>query len=149
MEPIFYMEYRESKKTLEEMFQSYYKYKNIKTWKFFRIQDVKQKAEEKAEKRYKEIRQTNRSKADRLIKVEFFEEGFTCTTGEIPQEYLYSEIEGIYETDTTIAFVAGKDRKKDAYLGLKKGGVKGRGLADLKNYVLPKCTKMTTGVQYI
>ena len=149
MEPIFYMEYKESKKVMEEMFQAYYKYKNLKTWKPFRVQDVKLKAEEKANERYKEIKSKNRSKADRTIKVEFFEEDFKCATGDIIQEYKYDEIEGIYETDTTLVFVAGKNRKKDAFLGLKKGGVKGTGLAELKSFVLPRCTKIKNGVQFI
>lgn len=147
MKPRYYMEYVESKKTITESFKAYYKFKNLTTWKPFKVQDVSAKAEEKAGKRYAELRRTERK--DRLIRVEFFEEYFVCKAGSAIQEYRYDEIEGIYETDTTIAFVAGKDRKKDAFQGLKKGAVKGKSLGDLKDFVVPRCKKLKHGVKYI
>lgn len=147
MEPIYYMEYIESKKVIEEMFDAYYKFKNLTTWKMFQVQDVKTKAIDKGAERYADIKKI--SKKDRLVKVEFYEDHFFCLTGDVKQEYTYEEIEGIYETATTLVFVAGKKRKKEAFLALKKGSVKGKSLADLKEFALKHCTKVKKGVVYL
>ena len=147
MEPIYYMEYIESIKIIEEMYDAYYKYKNLKTWKPFKVQDVKTKALDKAADRYKEIKKTGRK--DRTVKVEFYEDTFICTTGDVKQEYRYDEIEGIYETSTTLAFVADKKRKKDAFLALKKGSVKGKSLSDLKTFIVKRCTKVKGGIELL
>lgn len=144
MEAIFYMEYRESKKAIEEMFDAYYKYKNSKRIGIFKSPDIREKVQEKTEERWKEIRKISRR--ERSIKAEFFEDHFVCTTGDVIQEYQYSEIEAVFETDTTLVFVAGKNRKKESFLGLKKGSVKGRSLADLKKFLLERCGKVTKGI---
>ena len=65
------------------------------------------------------------------------------------QEYQYSEIEAMFETDTTLVFVAGKNRKKESFLGLKKGSVKGRSLADFKKFLLERCTKVKKGIELL
>lgn len=147
MEPIYYMEYTESKKAIEEMFDAYYKYKNHKAWKPFKTPDIRTKVLDKSAERYKEIKKISRK--DRTVRAEFYEEGFCCTTGDVKQEYKYEEIEGIYETDTTIAFVADKKRKKDAFLALKKGSVKGKSLSDLKAFAVPRCKKVKDGVVFL
>lgn len=144
MEPIYYMEYVESKKVMEEMFETYYKFKNETSWGPFKVVDIKIRSEKKASERYAEIKKISRK--DRTVKVEFYEDQFFCTTGNVKLEYTYGEIEGIYETDTTIAFVAGKKRKKEAFLALKKGSVKGKSLADLKAFALKRCTKVKKGI---
>lgn len=141
MEPLFYMEYKESRKIVLEMFIAYYKYQNLKAWGPFKISDIKAKAEEKTQKRWKEIKMISRK--ERTVQVEFYEDSFSCVTGDVKQEYRYDELEAICETDTTFVLVAGKKRKKDAFLGLKKGSVKGRSLADLKAFLLEKCPKIT------
>lgn len=147
MEAIFYMEYRESKKAVEEMFDAYYKYKNSKRLGIFKSPDIRGKAQEKADERWKEIRKISRR--ERSIKAEFFEDHFVCTTGDVIQEYQYSEIEAMFETDTTLVFVAGKNRKKESFLGLKKGSVRGRSLADLKKFLLERCVKVTKGIKLL
>ena len=147
METKFYMEYRESKKAVEEMFDAYYKYKNSRRLRFFRSVDIREKVQEKTEERWKEIRKISRR--ERTIKAEFFQDHFVCTTGDVIQEYQYSEIEAMFETDTTLVFVAGKNRKKEAFLGLKKGSVKGRSLADLKKFLLERCTKVKKGIELL
>lgn len=145
MDVKYYMEYKETKKALEEMFDAYFRYKNSKKWTIFKTTDIREKAKMKAEERYKEIHQLIRK--ERTIKVEFLEDHFVCTTGYITKEYQYGEIEGIYETDTTLLLVTGRNRKKDAFLGLKKGSVRGKSLADLKKFLTERCTKATKGVQ--
>ncbi len=147
MEAIFYMEYRESKKAVEEMFDAYYKYKNSKRLGIFKSPDIRGKAQEKADERWREIRKISRR--ERSIKAEFFEDHFVCTTGDVIQEYQYSEIEAMFETDTTLVFVAGKNRKKESFLGLKKGSVRGRSLADLKKFLLERCVKVTKGIKLL
>ena len=147
MEAKFYMEYRESKKAVEEMFDAYYKYKNSKRIGIFKSPDIRDKVQEKTEERWREIRKISRR--ERTIKTEFFEEHFVCTTGDVIQEYQYTEIEAMYETDTTLVFVAGKNRKKESFLGLKKGSVRGRSLADLKKFLQERCTKVTKGVELL
>ncbi len=147
MEAIFYMEYRESKKAVEEMFDAYYKYKNSKRIGIFKSPDIREKVQEKTEERWKEIRKISRR--ERTVKAEFFEDHFVCTTGDVIQEYQYSEIEAMFETDTTLVFVAGKNRKKESFLGLKKGSVKGRSLADLKKFLLERCGKVTKGIKLL
>lgn len=139
MEPIYYMEYSESFKIVNEMYTALYKYRNTKAWGPFKIQDIRTKAYEGAKKRWAELKKISRK--ERLVKVSFYEDRFTCVTGEVTQEFTYDEIEGIYETDTTLALVAGKKRKKDGFIALKKGSVKGHSLADLKEFLLKKCTK--------
>lgn len=147
MEAKFYMEYKESKKAVEEMFDAYYKYKNSKRWGIFKSPDIREKVREKTDERWKEIRKISRK--ERTIRAEFFEDHFVCTTGDVIQEYQYAEIEALYETDTTFVFLAGKNRKKEAFLGLKKGSVKGRSLADLKKFLLKRCTKVTKGIELL
>lgn len=147
MDALYYMEYIESKKIIEEMYDAYYKYKNHKAWGPFKTADIRTKALDKAAERYREIKKISRK--DRTVRAEFYEEGFSCTTGDVKQEYTYDEIEGIYETDTTIAFVADKKRKKDAFLALKKGSVKGKSLSDLKGFVVPRCKKVKDGIVYL
>lgn len=147
MEPIFYMEYSESIKIVNEMYIALYKYKNRKAWGPFKIQDIKTKAAESAKKRWGEIKRISRR--ERTVKVQFFDEKFICTTGDMEQEFSYDEIEGIYETDTTLALVAGKKRKKDGFVALKKGSVKGKSLADLKEFLLGKCPKAGKEVIYL
>lgn len=146
MKPEFYMEYQESRKIVQEMFIAYYKYQNLKAWGPFKISDVKAKAEDKTQKRWREIKQISRK--ERTVHVEFYEDSFSCITGDVKQEYQYEEVEAICETDTTFVLVADKKRKKDAFLGLKKGSVKGKSLADLKEFLLKKCPKVT-GVTYL
>lgn len=146
MRPEFYMEYQESRKIVLEMFIAYYKYQNLKAWGPFKISDVKAKAEDKTQKRWREIKQISRK--ERTVHVEFYEDSFSCITGDVKQEYQYEEVEAICETDTTFVLVADKKRKKDAFLGLKKGSVKGKSLADLKEFLLKKCPKVT-GVTYL
>ncbi len=147
MEAKFYMEYRESKKAVEEMFDAYYSYKNSKRIGIFKSPDIREKVLEKTDERWKEIRKISRR--ERTIKAEFFEEHFVCTTGDVIQEYQYTEIEAIYETDTTLVFVAGKKRKKESFVGLKKGSVKGRSLADLKKFLLERCTNAKKGIELL
>lgn len=147
VEAVYYMEYKESKKTIEETFDAYYRYKNLKRWGPFKIQDIEAKVEKKADKRFKEIRSVNRK--ERTVRVEFYEESFCCMTGDVKQEYTYTEVEGIYETDTSLAFVVGKNRKKDVFLALKKGSVKGKGLSGLKEFLLNRCEKVKDGVVFI
>ena len=147
MEAIFYMEYRESKKAGEEMFDAYYKYKNSNRLGIFKSPDIRGKAQEKADERWKEIRKISRR--ERNIKAEFFENHFVCTTGDVIQEYQYSEIEAMFETDTTLVFVAGKNRKRESFLALKKGSVRGRSLADLKKFLLERCVKVTKGIKLL
>ena len=139
MEPIYYMEYRETKKAIEEMFDAYYKYSNAKRWKIFRDPMIDEKIQEKTQKRYAEIHEKERR--DRTITAKFYEEHFLCTTGDVVQEYVYDEIEGLYETDTTLVFIAGKKRKKESFLALKKGSLKGKSLHDLKAFLLDHCVK--------
>lgn len=139
MEPIFYMEYKESRKIIEEMFDAYFKYRNHKVFRLFQVSDIKKHVDEKTAKRWAEIKQASRK--ERTISVEFYEENFCCVTGDIRQEYSYEEIQAICETNTTLALVADKKRKKDAFLGLKKGSVRGRSLADLKTFLLAHCPK--------
>lgn len=146
MEPVFYMEYKESRKTILEMFTAYYKYQNLKAWGPFKVSDIKTKAEDKTAKHLGEIRAVSRK--ERTVHVDFYEDSFCCLTGDVKQEYTYEEIEVICETDTTFVLVADKKRKKDAFLGLKKGSVKGKSLADLKEFLLKKCPKVT-GVTYL
>lgn len=147
MDVKYYMEYKETKKALEEMFEAYYKYKNSGKWKLFKTENPREKAQVKADERYKEIHQLIRK--ERTIKAEFFEDHFVCTTGYITKEYQYGEVEGIYETDTTLLIVTTKKLKKDKdfYLGLKKGSVRGKSLADLKKFLVERCPKVTEGVQ--
>lgn len=145
MEAKYYMEYKESKKAIEEMFDAYYKLKNSKRWGIFKSPDIQEKVREKTEERYREIRKISRK--ERTIKVEFFEDHFVCTTGDVIQEYQYSEIEALYETNTTLVFVAGRNRKKESFVGLKKGSVRGRSLADLKTFLLERCIKVTKGIE--
>lgn len=140
MEPIFYMEYKESRKTVLEMFTAYYKYQNLKAWGPFKVGDVRGKAEDTTQKRWREIKRISRK--DRTVQVEFYEDTFCCITDDVKQEYQYKELEAICETDTTFVLVADKRRRKDAFLGLKKGSVKGRSLADLKGFLLQKCAKV-------
>ena len=83
MEAIFYMEYRESKKAVEEMFDAYYKYKNSKRIGIFKSPDIREKVQEKTEERWKEIRKISRR--ERTVKAEFFEDHFVCTTGDVIQ----------------------------------------------------------------
>ena len=94
METKFYMEYRESKKAVEEMFDAYYKYKNSRRLRFFRAVDIREKVQEKTEERWKEIRKISRR--ERTIKAEFFEDHFICKTGDVIQEYQYSDIEAMF-----------------------------------------------------
>lgn len=147
MDVKYYMEYKETRKALEEMYEAYFKYKNSRKWKIFKTENPREKAEVKADERYKEIHQLIRK--ERTIKVEFYEDHFVSTTGYVTKEYQYSEVEGIYETDTTLLIVTEKQRKKekDAYLGLKKGSVRGKSLGDLKKFLTERCTKVTEGVQ--
>lgn len=145
MKAKFYMEYKESKKAIEEMFDAYYKLKNSKRWGIFKSPDIQEKVREKTEERYREIRKISRK--ERTIKVEFFEDHFVCTTGDVIQEYQYGEIEALYETNTTLVFVAGRNRKKESFVGLKKGSVRGRSLADLKTFLLERCIKVTKGIE--
>ncbi|MDO4312727.1 MAG: hypothetical protein Q4C52_06560 [Eubacteriales bacterium] len=145
MEAKYYMEYKESKKAIEEMFDAYYKLKNSKRWGIFKSPDIQEKVREKTEERYREIRKISRK--ERTIKAEFFEDHFVCTTGDVIQEYQYGEIEALYETNTTLVFVAGRNRKKEAFVGLKKGSVRGRSLADLKTFLLERCIKVTKGIE--
>ena len=147
MEAKFYMEYRESKKAVEEMFDAYYSYKNSMRIGIFKSPDIREKVREKTDERWKEIRKISRR--ERTIKAEFFGDHFVCTTGDVIQEYQYAEIEAMYETDTTLVFVAGKNRKKESFLGLKKGSVKGRSLADLKKFLLERCTKVKKGIEML
>ncbi len=147
MEAIYLMEYKESRKSVEEAFDAYYRYKNLKRWGLFKIQDIQVKAEKEAAKKYKAIRSVNRK--ERTVKVEFYEDSFCCKTGDVKQEYAYAEIEGIYETATSLALVAGKGHKKDAFLAFKKGSVKGRGLSGLKEFLLNRCDKVKDGVVFI
>ncbi len=146
MNPVFYMEYKESRKTILEMFIAYYKYQNLKAWGPFKVSDVKAKAEDKTQKRWREIKLISRK--ERTVHVEFYEDSFSCITGDVKQEYQYEELEAICETDTTFVLVADKKRKKDAFLGLKKGSVKGKSLADVKAFLLKKCPKVT-GITYL
>lgn len=146
MNPVFYMEYKESRKTILEMFIAYYKYQNLKAWGPFKVSDVKAKAEDKTQKRWREIKLISRK--ERTVHVEFYEDSFSCITGDVKQEYQYEELEAICETDTTFVLVADKKRKKDAFLGLKKGSVKGKSLADVKVFLLKKCPKVT-GITYL
>ncbi len=139
MEPVYYMEYSESFKIVNEMYTALYKYRNTKSWGPFKIQDVKTKACESARKRWAELKKISRK--ERLVKVNFYEDNFTCVTGDVTQEFSYEEIECICETDTTLALVADKKRKKEGFVALKKGSVKGKSLADLKEFLLKKCTK--------
>ena len=104
------MEYSESFKIVNEMYTALYKYRNTKAWGPFKIQDIRTKAYEGAKKRWAELKKISRK--ERLVKVSFYENRFTCVTGDVTQEFTYDEIEGIYETDTTLALVAGKKRKK-------------------------------------
>lgn len=147
MEPIFYMEYSESIKIVNEMFIALYKYKNSRSWGPFKIQDIKTKAGESTKKRWNEIKKISRK--ERTVQVRFYEDRFSCTTGNVEQEFSYDEIEGICETDTTLALVAGKKRKKDGFIALKKGSVKGRSLADLKEFLLEKCPKAGKSIIYL
>lgn len=147
MEPIFYMEYSESVKIVNEMFIALYKYKNSRSWGPFKIQDIKTKAVESTKKRWNEIKKISRK--ERTVRVCFYEDRFNCTTGNVEQEFSYNEIEGIYETDTTLALVAGKKRKKDGFIALKKGSVKGKSLADLKAFLLEKCPKAGKSIMYL
>lgn len=144
MEVKFYMEYKESKKALEEMYDAFYKYKNSKRPGIFKITDIREKSREKAEDRYKELRKTNRK--DRTVKAEFYDDHFVCTSGDMIQKYQYEEIEGLYETDMMLVFLAGKKRKKESFVALKKGSVKGKSLADLKQFLLKRCTKVSGGI---
>ncbi len=129
------------------MFDAYYSYKNSKRIGIFKSPDIREKVLEKTDERWKEIRKISRR--ERTIKAEFFEEHFVCTTGDVIQEYQYTEIEAIYETDTTLVFVAGKKRKKESFVGLKKGSVKGRSLADLKKFLLERCTNVKKGIELL
>lgn len=147
MEPLFYMEYSESDKIIKEMYIAFYKYKNTKAWGPFKIDDIKTKAGESAKKRWAEIKKISRK--DRPVKVSFYEDKFTCETGSESHDYSYDEIEGLYETDTTFALVAGKRRRKDGFIALKKGSVKGKSLADLKEFLLKKCQKAGGSVVYL
>lgn len=145
MDAKFYMEYRESRKVIEEVFEAQLKYKNTKKWGMFKSSNIHEKAIQKAEERYKDIRLVCRK--ERTIKVEFFEDHFVCTTDDMSKKYRYDEIEEIFETDTILAFVADKNRKKDSFVGLKKGSIRGRSLADLKQFVVKRCTKATKGIE--
>lgn len=147
VEAKFYMEYRESKKAIEEMYDAYYKYKESRKWKIFRSADMREKVRSKTDDRYQEIRKTSRK--DRTVKVEYFDDHFVCTVGDVISEYRYDEIEKICETDTTLMFIAGRNRKKDAYVGLKKGSLRGKGLSELKKFLLERCTKLTDGIEVL
>ena len=111
MEPVYYMEYSESFKIVNEMYTALYKYRNSKAWGPFKIQDIKTRAYEGAKKRWAELKKISRK--ERLVKVSFYEESFTCVTGDVTQEFSYGEIQCICETDTTLALVADKKRKKE------------------------------------
>lgn len=147
MEPIYYMEYSESAKIVLEMYTALYKYKNLKAWGPFRIQDVKTKAYESTKKRWAQIKKVSRK--ERTVKVSFYEDSFTCVTGDVEQEFFYTEIRDLCETDTTLALVADKKHKKDGFIALKKGSVKGKSLGDLKSFLLEKCTKAGGNVVYL
>ncbi len=147
MEAKFYMEYRESKKIVEEMFDAYYRFKNRKRWGIFKSPDIREKVREKTDSRWKEIKQISRS--ERTVRAEFFEDYFVCTTGDVIQKYQYAEIEAMYETDTSLVFVAGRKRKKESFLALKKGSVKGRSLADLKSFLLERCKNAGKEIEFL
>ena len=147
MEPVYYMEYSESFKIVNEMYTALYKYRNSKAWGPFKIQDIKTRAYEGAKKRWAELKKISRK--ERLVKVSFYEESFTCVTGDVTQEFSYGEIECICETDTTLALVADKKRKKEGFIALKKGSVKGKSLADLKEFLLKKCTKAGGSIRHL
>ena len=147
MEPVYYMEYSESFKIVNEMYTALYKYRNTKAWGPFKVQDVRTKAYEEARKRWAELKRISRK--ERTVKVRFCEDGFTCVTGDVTQEFSYGEIECICETDTTLALVADKRRKREGFIALKKGSVKGKNLADLKEFLLKKCTKAGGSIQYL
>ena len=141
------MEYSESFKIVNEMYTALYKYRNSKAWGPFKIQDIKTRAYEGAKKRWAELKKISRK--ERLVKVSFYEDGFTCVTGDVTQEFSYGEIECICETDTTLALVADKKRKKEGFIALKKGSVKGKSLADLKEFLLKKCTKAGGSIRHL
>ena len=141
------MEYSESFKIVNEMYTALYKYRNSKAWGPFKIQDIKTRAYEGAKKRWAELKKISRK--ERLVKVSFYEDSFTCVTGDVTQEFSYREIECICETDTTLALVADKKRKKEGFIALKKGSVKGKSLADLKEFLLKKCTKAGGSIRHL
>lgn len=140
MEAVYYMEYRETKKFVEESAEAYFKFRNTKRWKMFRTSDVKTKAIDTTEERYEELKKISRR--DRVVKVEFLEDKLVFTAGDEVREVAYQNIEKIYETDTILAVydTLGK-KKKDKFLCLKKGSVRGKSLADLKEFLLEKCKK--------
>ncbi len=144
---LFYMEYSESLKIVNEMYTALYKYRNTKAWGPFKTGDIRGRAQESARKRWAELKRISRR--ERTVKVSFYEDRFTCETGDVHQEFRYDEIEGIYETDTTLALVAEKKRKKDGFIALKKGSVKGHSLGDLKEFLVRKCTKAGGSVTYL
>ena len=138
MEPIYYMEYQESKKSLEEMYDAYYKYSNHKRHGIFKIMDTDLKIKDKTEKRFEEIRRL--SKHDRTVTTAFYDDGFTCATGDIAKEYSYSEVEALFETGQCLVIIADKRRRrKESFLALKKGALRGKSLHDLKAFLLKKC----------
>ena len=141
------MEYSESFKIVNEMYTALYKYRNSKAWGPFKIQDIKTRAYEGAKKRWAELKKISRK--ERLVKVSFYEDSFTCVKGDVTQEFSYGEIECICETDTTLALVADKKRKKEGFIALKKGSVKGKSLADLKEFLLKKCTKAGGSIRHL
>ena len=138
MEPLFYMEYRETKKFVEEAVQAFYKYRNTKRLKVFRTIDIKTKAIDKTAEIFEDLKKTNRK--DRLVKVEFFEEKVNFAAGTDVREIAYSSVEKIFETDTILVLYnkAGK-KKEEKFLTLKKGSIRGRSLAELKSFLLEKC----------
>ena len=138
MEPLFYMEYRETKKFVEEAAQAFYKYRNTKRLKMFQTVDIKTKSIDKTAEIFEDLKKTTRK--DRLVKVEFYEEQLNFEVGTDKREIGYKNIEKIFETDTVLALYnnAGK-KKEEKFLTLKKGSIRGRSLAELKSFLLEKC----------
>lgn len=147
MEPLFYMEYQETRKSVAEMFDAFYRYRNTRIWGPFKVSDIPAKAEDSTRKRWLQIKKISRR--ERTVRAEFYEDSFSCRTGDVCQEYTYDEIRAICETDTTLALVADKKRKEDAFLGLKKGSVRGKSLASLKEFLLKKCGNAGAKVLYL
>lgn len=138
MEPLFYMEYRETQKFVEEAVQAFYKYRNTKRLKMFRTIDVKTKSIDKTADIFEDLRKTSRK--DRLVKVEFYEDRLNFEAGTDKREIGYKNIEKIFETDTILVLFNNVGKKKaERFLTLKKGSIRGRSLAELKSFLLEKC----------